>query len=111
MWLLDERIKNKSFVSLFQHQQAKKSGIKQMPKNRFTSLDTKLSVQDIRDKIIGFRLANIYDLNKKTYLLKFAKTDNKVFVVIESGIRIHTTTYTRERNDIPSIFAMKVILI
>jgi predicted ribosome quality control (RQC) complex YloA/Tae2 family protein len=49
-----------------------------------------------------------YDLSRKVYLLKFVRPDQKLFVVIESGIRVHSTQFTREKNDIPSVFAMKV---
>lgn len=49
-----------------------------------------------------------YDLSRKVYLLKFVRPDHKLFVVIESGIRVHSTQFTREKNDIPSVFAMKV---
>jgi len=54
------------------------------------------------------RVANIYDLNAKTYLFKLAKPDEKVLLVIESGIRVHTTAFLREKNVIPSQFSMKV---
>ena len=54
------------------------------------------------------RVANIYDLNSRTYLLKFQKPDEKVFLLIESGTRIHTTKFARDKNNIPSGFSMKV---
>ncbi len=57
------------------------------------------------------RLQNIYDATpvNRAYLLKFSKTDSKLSVVIESGTRIHGTTFTHEKpNMIPSVFAAKV---
>lgn len=33
----------------------------------------------------GLRLANVYDINAKTYLFKFAKQDGKAFLLVESG--------------------------
>lgn len=54
------------------------------------------------------RVANIYDLNPRTYLIKFARGEEKVFLLIESGIRIHSTEYTREKSNTPSGFAMKL---
>lgn len=80
-----------------------------MPKTRFTSLDLRRAILDLQvQDIVGMRLSNLYDLNRKTYLLKFAKSDSKLYVVIESGIRVHGTKYSRERNEIPSIFSMKL---
>lgn len=32
----------------------------------------------------------------------------KEFVVLENGIRLHSTKYTRDKADIPSVFSMKV---
>jgi len=54
------------------------------------------------------RVANIYDVNAKTYLFKLARPEDKVFLVIESGIRAHTTAFSREKNIMPSQFSMKV---
>jgi predicted ribosome quality control (RQC) complex YloA/Tae2 family protein len=80
-----------------------------MPKTRFTSLDLRRAILDLQvQEIVGMRLSNLYDLNRKTYLLKFAKADCKLYVVIESGIRVHSTKYSRERNEVPSIFSMKL---
>lgn len=87
-------------------------------------------------------MANIYNLNAKTYLFKFGGnyiyiysvnnsivfqcychiyllciyiyiytwigTDIKCFLLIESGVRIHTTQYARDHDKIPSNFATKL---
>jgi predicted ribosome quality control (RQC) complex YloA/Tae2 family protein len=53
-------------------------------------------------------VANCYDLSTKTYLFKLAKPDSKVFLVIESGVRIHSTTFSREHKDVPSVFTLKL---
>lgn len=79
-----------------------------MPKARFTSLDLRCVVRDIHSKLVGLRVANCYDLNTKTYLFKLAKPDAKVFLVIESGVRIHSTAFSRETKDVPSVFTLKV---
>lgn len=79
-----------------------------MPKARFTSLDLRCVVRDIQSKLVGLRVANVYDLNSKTYMLKLAKPDSKVFLVIESGVRIHSTGFSRETKDVPSVFSLKV---
>ena len=54
------------------------------------------------------RLVNIYDVNAKTYILKFARNEDKVFVLIESGLRMHSTEFFRDKNQMPSGFTMKV---
>ncbi|PRP86190.1 nuclear export mediator factor Nemf-like [Planoprotostelium fungivorum] len=77
-------------------------------KSRFTSLDVTSVVKCLRDEILGLRVANIYDINGKTYLLKLARPDHKVFLLIESGIRIHTTDYAREKSTLPSVFTLKL---
>ena len=66
-----------------------------MPKARFSSLDTAAIVSHLRSTILGYRISNVYDINPKTYLLKLAKAgeDSKLFLLIESGIRIHATSY------------------
>lgn len=56
-------------------------------------------------------MQNIYDATPvdRAFLLKFSKTDQKVSVVIESGLRIHSTVFTVEKpNMLPSGFAAKV---
>jgi hypothetical protein len=65
-------------------------------------------VRDIQTKLVGLRVANVYDLTTKTYLLKLAKPDSKVFLVLESGVRIHSTGFSRETKDVPSVFTLKV---
>jgi predicted ribosome quality control (RQC) complex YloA/Tae2 family protein len=77
-------------------------------KTRFTSFDVGAAVKCLRSSLIGMRVANVYDLNPKTYLIKLAKPDKKVFLLIESGIRIHTTDFAREKSNIPSVFTLKV---
>ena len=54
------------------------------------------------------RLANIYDIDPKTYLLKLGKSSDKVMLLVESGIRVHTTRYDWPKPDFPSNFTMKV---
>jgi predicted ribosome quality control (RQC) complex YloA/Tae2 family protein len=80
-----------------------------MVKSRFTPVDVCGIVHCLKKSLVGLRVANIYDLNPKTYLLKFAAPDKKVFLLIESGIRIHTTEFQREKNNIPSLFSLKVL--
>eukprot|EP01032_Pedospumella_encystans_P002860 gene2860-3363_t len=81
-----------------------------MSKSRFTTTDVQAMVRDIRANVMGQRLANVYDLSEKCYLFKFAVPgkSEKVTVVVESGVRFHTTKYARELPELPSAFAMKL---
>jgi predicted ribosome quality control (RQC) complex YloA/Tae2 family protein len=67
-------------------------------------------VKDIRDNVMGKRLANVYDLSERTYLFKFTglSSSEKCLLLIESGIRFHCTQYVRSTPDLPSPFAMKL---
>eukprot|EP00049_Salpingoeca_infusionum_P001269 m.46847 g.46847 ORF g.46847 m.46847 type:complete len:1126 (-) comp10946_c0_seq4:1621-4998(-) len=76
-------------------------------KNRFSTLDLQAVLAELRPRLLGMRLANFYDINSKTYLLKFAKSPQKAMVLIESGIRIHSTEYEWPKSHFPSGFAMK----
>jgi predicted ribosome quality control (RQC) complex YloA/Tae2 family protein len=69
-----------------------------------------IKVRDIRGVLLGKRIANVYDLNEKTYLFKFAVPglSEKFFLLLESGVRFHTTQFVRETPDFPSPFAMKL---
>ncbi len=86
-------------------------------KNRFTSVDCAAEVACINHKLLGMRLANVYDLSAKvpnppmgwmarrsihlpmpacmqTYVLKMARSGEdgeKIFLLLESGSRFHTT--------------------
>lgn len=67
-------------------------------------------MRDIRAHAMGQRVANVYDLSEKCYLLKFAVPGKsaKVTLLLESGIRFHTTKYSRDLPELPSAFAMKL---
>ena len=52
------------------------------------------SVHDIYSFNV-FRVANIYDVSGRLYLLKMSKGGRKHHLLIESGIRIHTTKYVK----------------
>jgi predicted ribosome quality control (RQC) complex YloA/Tae2 family protein len=80
--------------------------------DRFTALDLRRVVRDMQSKVVGFRIANIYDINGRTYLFKLAQPgaidQDKLFIVVESGVRLHTTRFSRDRREVPSVFTMKV---
>uniref|UniRef100_A0A8B9LEM7 Ribosome quality control complex subunit NEMF n=1 Tax=Astyanax mexicanus TaxID=7994 RepID=A0A8B9LEM7_ASTMX len=53
------------------------------------------------------RVYNVYDIDNKTYLIRLQKPDSKAVLLIESGIRIHSTEFEWPKNLMPSGFAMK----
>lgn len=53
-------------------------------------------------------MANVYNLSSRLYQFKLAGQDQKRFLLIESGTRIHTTEFEREKDRIPSNFALKL---
>ncbi|TSW08327.1 Nuclear export mediator factor NEMF [Bagarius yarrelli] len=53
------------------------------------------------------RVYNVYDIDTKTYLIRLQKPDSKAVLLIESGIRIHSTDFEWPKNMMPSGFAMK----
>jgi predicted ribosome quality control (RQC) complex YloA/Tae2 family protein len=59
-------------------------------KNRFTTTDIQAMIRELEPKLVGMRAANIYDIDKKTYLIKLAKPPNKAMLLLESGIRVRT---------------------
>ena len=79
-----------------------------MVRQRMSALDIKAAADELRSSITGMRLQNIYDLNSKLFLLKFGQSDRKVHVLVESGVRIHITTLTREKPKVPSQFTLKL---
>ena len=54
------------------------------------------------------RLSNIYDLNSKILLLKFAKPDSRQQILIESGFRCHLTDFARAAAPAPSQFVARL---
>uniref|UniRef100_A0A8B9RKA2 Ribosome quality control complex subunit NEMF n=1 Tax=Astyanax mexicanus TaxID=7994 RepID=A0A8B9RKA2_ASTMX len=56
---------------------------------------------------VGMRVYNVYDIDNKTYLIRLQKPDSKAVLLIESGIRIHSTEFEWPKNLMPSGFAMK----
>lgn len=76
-------------------------------KTRYHTIDIRALVKNLQN-LIGLRVANIYDINHRTYLFKLAKPDHKAFLLIESGTRIHTTEFMRDKSDVPSVFSLKL---
>jgi len=83
-----------------------------MPKTRFNSSDVRAMVRDLRGLALGLRVLNVYDVDSKTYLIKLANPGqeggNKLVLLLESGIRFHSTRFDRDKADMPSGFSMKL---
>ncbi|KAF4753947.1 hypothetical protein FOZ63_008867 [Perkinsus olseni] len=88
-------------------------------KQRFTSIDVRAMVRSIRPRLLGAKVANIYDINNKLYILKFTSatasqdtdetTENKWFLVLEAGVRFNLTEYDRGSSaGLPSAWTMKL---
>ncbi|GLI62598.1 hypothetical protein VaNZ11_005137 [Volvox africanus] len=83
-----------------------------MVKQRMSSADVAAEVACLRQRILGLRVANIYDLTPKTYVIKLARSGEegeKVYLLLESGSRFHTTKVLREKSsELPSNFTLKL---
>jgi len=77
-------------------------------KQRFSQIDVSAVVSQLHKTLVNKRLVNIYDIDKRKYLLKFGTSEDKSYVVIESGIRIHSTKFKRDKMPSPSPFISKI---
>ena len=78
-------------------------------KGKMNVTDVQAMVGELGSTIIGMRCANIYDIDAKTYIFKFSLPEReKVMLLVESGVRFHTTKYARDRSNLPSSFSMKL---
>lgn len=77
-------------------------------KSRFSSLDVRAMVNSMRPEAVGCKLANVYDINSRVYILKLSRTNYKRFLLLESGVRVHLTNYERDKNSLPSNYTMKL---
>ncbi|KAI3830792.1 hypothetical protein MKX03_002880 [Papaver bracteatum] len=86
-----------------------------MVKVRMNTADVAAEVKCLR-KLIGMRCSNVYDLNPKTYMFKLMNSSGvtesgeseKVLLLMESGVRLHTTEYVRDKSTTPSGFTLKL---
>lgn len=77
-------------------------------KQRFSSLDVKVIAQELSHALCTLRLANIYDLSSRIFLLKLAKPDQRQSLIIDSGFRCHLTSFTRATAAAPSAFVARL---
>ncbi|XP_003515882.2 nuclear export mediator factor NEMF isoform X1 [Cricetulus griseus] len=76
-------------------------------KSRFSTVDLRAVLAELNASLLGMRVNNVYDVDNKTYLIRLQKPDFKATLLLESGIRIHTTEFEWPKNMMPSSFAMK----
>eukprot|EP01138_Halocafeteria_seosinensis_P013098 gb/GECG01013376.1/.p1 GENE.gb/GECG01013376.1/~~gb/GECG01013376.1/.p1 ORF type:complete len:1207 (+),score=227.90 gb/GECG01013376.1/:1-3621(+) len=79
-------------------------------KLRLSLVDVLCLVRDIRAKCVGQRLTNVYDVDgNKTFLFKLHTSGHeKVYLLMESGMRLHTLYADMDKRKIPSNFCMKL---
>lgn len=77
-------------------------------KQRFSSLDVKVIAHELSASLVSLRLANIYDLSTRIFLLKFAKPDRREQLLIDSGFRCHLTSFARSTASAPSHFVSRL---
>lgn len=54
------------------------------------------------------RVAQVYDVDNTTYLIKLQRPEEKAVLLLESGIRFHSTGFEWPKNPSPSGFSMKL---
>lgn len=62
----------------------------------------------ITPRLVGLRVNQIYDIDNRTYLIRFQEKDTKCVLLLESGNRFHTTAFEWPKNMAPSGFSMKL---
>ena len=78
-------------------------------KSRMTLADVMAEVRDLGALLLSMRLLNVYDVDDKTLLFRFKEPGRDAqTLLVESGIRLHTTRYSRERPPHPGGFCMKL---
>ncbi|TMW64489.1 hypothetical protein Poli38472_011369 [Pythium oligandrum] len=91
-----------------------------MKKTRMSIDDIHAMVGSIRKNVLNMRVTNIYDIAavggdraNKTYVLKLHQPPfPKIYLLLESGVRFHTSKYARDASSstsaLPSQFTMKL---
>ena len=78
-----------------------------MLKREITSFDVAALVYELNQAILGARINNVYQTDRKTLLLKLQKPNNPAAqLLIEAGKRLHLTSYVVEKPKTPPAFCM-----
>ena len=76
-------------------------------KEEITSFDLALLISELNPRIKGAHISNIYQINRKTLLLKIRKPSQPpIHLLIEAGKRLNTTSYIHEKPKRPPAFCM-----
>ncbi|KAL4713084.1 hypothetical protein ACJJTC_001138 [Scirpophaga incertulas] len=76
-------------------------------KNRFNTYDIICMVTELQ-RLIGMRVNQVYDIDNRTYVIRFQRSEEKCVLLLESGNRFHTTQFEWPKNVAPSGFTMKL---
>eukprot|EP01053_Blabericola_migrator_P001945 Blabericola_migrator_1__1944@NODE_152_length_12797_cov_95_608720_g133_i0_p1_GENE_NODE_152_length_12797_cov_95_608720_g133_i0NODE_152_length_12797_cov_95_608720_g133_i0_p1_ORF_typecomplete_len1303_score270_78FbpA/PF05833_11/1_6e78NFACTR_1/PF05670_13/1_8e04NFACTR_1/PF05670_13/1_2e25NFACTC/PF11923_8/2_1e03NFACTC/PF11923_8/3_7e21_NODE_152_length_12797_cov_95_608720_g133_i010634971 len=79
-----------------------------MPKLRMSALDVRAMVTDVKPLCMRLRVANIYDISSRVYVLKLSEGEIKRHLVIQAGTRFHLSEWKRDKQAIPSVFTMRL---
>ncbi|KAK4613640.1 Nuclear export mediator factor Nemf [Fulvia fulva] len=77
-------------------------------KQRFSSLDVRVIAHELSNSLVSLRLANVYDLSSRIFLLKFAKPEHREQLIVDSGFRCHLTSFARATAAAPSPFVARL---
>ncbi|EME81343.1 uncharacterized protein MYCFIDRAFT_114319 [Pseudocercospora fijiensis CIRAD86] len=77
-------------------------------KQRFSSLDVKCIAHELSNSLTTLRLANVYDLSTRIFLLKFQKPEHREQLLVDSGFRCHLTKFARATAAAPSPFVARL---
>jgi len=76
-------------------------------KKEFTSFDIAAAIKELKPLLSECRVNNIYQFTEKTFVFKLHKIGvPPIRLVIESGRRLHTTSYAEESPEEPPAFCM-----
>ena len=56
-----------------------------------------MNVVVVPQVLVGMRVNKVYDVDKKTYIVKLQKPEDKRVLIIESGARIHSSRFKTEQ--------------
>ena len=77
-------------------------------KQRLSSLDVRIIAHELSHALVSLRVANIYDLSTRIFLLKFAKPNHREQLLVDSGLRCHLTSFARTTAAAPSHFVARL---
>ncbi|PPJ59460.1 hypothetical protein CBER1_02403 [Cercospora berteroae] len=77
-------------------------------KQRFSSLDVRVIAHELNNSLTSLRLANVYDLSSRIFLLKFHKPEQRQQLIVDSGFRCHLSNYSRATATAPSPFVSRL---